>query len=92
MVAVVSNNLFTFLIMNKANSFTLIILLVLTITASVISNSSSSSVKMAILGVASLKFIGVAFQFMELKKAHIFWKSSLLFFLTLFSILIWAII
>ncbi|PHS51084.1 MAG: hypothetical protein COB01_11345 [Lutibacter sp.] len=78
--------------MNKANSFTLIILLVLTITASVISNSSSSSVKMAILGVASLKFIGVAFQFMELKKAHIFWKSSLLFFLTLFSILIWAII
>ncbi|PHQ55576.1 MAG: hypothetical protein COC16_04995 [Lutibacter sp.] len=78
--------------MNKANSFTLIILLVLTITASVISNSSSSSVVMAILGVASLKFIGVAFQFMELKKAHIFWKSSLLFFLTLFSILIWAII
>ena len=92
MVAAVSNNLFTFLIMNKANSFTLIILLVLTITASVISNSSSSSVVMAILGVASLKFIGVAFQFMELKKAHIFWKSSLVIFLTVFSILIWAII
>ena len=92
MVAAVSNNLFTFLIMNKANSFTLIILLVLTITASVISNSSTSSVVIVILGVASLKFIGVAFQFMELKKAHIFWKSSLVIFLTVFSILIWAII
>ncbi|MBL4938981.1 MAG: hypothetical protein JKY16_01610 [Lutibacter sp.] len=78
--------------MNKANSFTLIILLVLTITASVISNSSTSSVVIVILGVASLKFIGVAFQFMELKKAHIFWKSSLVIFLTVFSILIWAII
>ncbi|MEZ4969252.1 MAG: cytochrome C oxidase subunit IV family protein [Flavobacteriaceae bacterium] len=37
-----------------------------------------------ILGLAFLKCIGVAFYFMELKKANLFWKVSLVLFLLVF--------
>ena len=70
--------------MNKKNRITLILLLALTIIVSVVSNSSISGVVIVILGIASLKFIGVAFQFMELNQAHIFWKGLLIGYLVLF--------
>ncbi|MDF1517847.1 MAG: hypothetical protein RQ864_06520 [Lutibacter sp.] len=31
-----------------------------------------------------LKFLGVAFYFMELKTAHVFWKSAVLIFVSIF--------
>jgi len=38
--------------------------------------------------LAALKFLLVAFQFMELKKAHSFWKISLILTLGLLVVLI----
>jgi len=37
-----------------------------------------------ILGLSALKFILVAFQFMEIKKAHGFWKFFVIFYVTVF--------
>jgi len=61
----------------------LILLTVLSVIASI-----SSSFISVIMILAALKFIGVSFYFMELKKAHAFWKYGLLLFLILFLILI----
>lgn len=36
----------------------------------------STVLVLLILGIASVKFLLVAFQFMELKKANLFWKAS----------------
>lgn len=44
-----------------------------------------------LLVLAAIKFLLVAFQFMELKKAHVFWKISLLLTLVLFVLLIVSI-
>lgn len=41
-----------------------------------------------ILALFMLKFLGVAFYFMELKKAHVFWKSVVIIFVMLFSTII----
>lgn len=43
---------------------------------------------MIILLLASIKFLLVAFQFMELKKAHPFWKGMLITFLVFFILLL----
>lgn len=40
------------------------------------------------LALFTLKFLGVAFYFMELKKAHIVWKSAIIIFVLLFSTII----
>jgi hypothetical protein len=40
-----------------------------------------------ILLLAVLKFIGVAFYFMELKKAHPFWKVVIASFVLLFTVI-----
>ncbi|EAR01823.1 cytochrome C oxidase subunit IV family protein [Maribacter sp. HTCC2170] len=61
----------------------LIVLTVLSIVAAYYVNYVT-----VIMILAALKFIGVSFYFMELKKAHIFWKVSLLVFLILFVVLI----
>lgn len=41
-----------------------------------------------ILALFMLKFLGVAFYFMELKRAHVFWKSVIIIFVMLFSTVI----
>jgi heme/copper-type cytochrome/quinol oxidase subunit 4 len=41
-----------------------------------------------IMGISGIKFLLVAFQFMELKKANSFWKISLILTLGLIIILI----
>lgn len=40
-------------------------------------------VVVAILALSGIKFLLVAFHFMELKKANVFWKVTLVFFLML---------
>lgn len=44
------------------------------------------------LALFTVKFIGVAFYFMELKRAHIFWKSSVLIFVSIFLAIILIIV
>ncbi len=60
--------------MNSTSKITWILLLVLTIASAVFSNMQGNYIIPIIMALAVFKFIGVAFQFMELKKAHSFWK------------------
>ncbi|HEU4790652.1 MAG TPA: cytochrome C oxidase subunit IV family protein [Flavobacterium sp.] len=67
-----------------------VLLLITTITTSCVSNlfSVSAFVAPLIMALAAFKFLLVAFQFMELKKAHSFWKISLILTLGLLVVLI----
>ncbi len=72
--------------MQKKDIITLVLLISATLFTSVISVNSDSLkyVVFVILIVSGIKFSLIAFQFMELKKAHIFWKTALICFLVLF--------
>jgi hypothetical protein len=65
-------------------------LLITTISTACIVNSYSVSAFIAplIMVLATFKFLLVAFQFMELKKAHLFWKISLILTLGVIVVLI----
>ncbi len=76
--------------MKHSITVTWIALLVLTIAVSIISTIANEWAIVLILAFSFLKFTGIAFYFMELKKAHIFWKLALLLFLGFFYILIWS--
>jgi len=75
----------------KKNLFlkVLVGLIFLTAVSAIVSTSlvNSNYVASIIIIVSILKFIGVSFYFMELKKAHVFWKSSILFFVMIFAII-----
>lgn len=58
--------------MNSKNVITLIVLISLTISTALI--SIFTHIVYLILGLFVLKVLLVAFQFMELKKAHAIWK------------------
>jgi heme/copper-type cytochrome/quinol oxidase subunit 4 len=76
--------------MKKSFIFTYILLILLTAATALVSTSSAIS-KIAIfliMGISVIKFLLVAFQFMELKKANSFWKISLILTLGLLIILI----
>ena len=60
-------------------------LLLLTILSAIVANYSFGSSTLIILVFLVLKFIGISFFFMELRKAHIFWKTAIIVFLLLFS-------
>jgi len=83
---VISGNLFTLLAMNKKLSLTWITLIGLTVISALFANTSLSYAAFFIIILAVAKFLGIAFQFMELKKAHLFWKITLCLFLSLFAI------
>jgi len=74
LAVVISNNLLTFLIMNSRTIYVWILLVILTVAVGVISSFPFSYAVVAILVLSGIKFIGVSFYFMELKKAHIFGK------------------
>jgi len=77
-------HLFNFLAMKRQLSLIFGILLVLTIiTAFLTEYSVQKMVAVAILALSGIKFLLVAFHFMELKKANVFWKVTLVFFLML---------
>ena len=67
---------------------TWIFLMLLTFSTAMIAGSHLEYMAPIVLGLAFLKFIGVAFYFMELKKANLFWKVSLLSFLIIFFAII----
>lgn len=72
--------------MKNTATLTWIILIVLTITSALVSNLESKYVVFIILILSALKFFGIAFQFMEMKKAHVFWKTLIIGFIFLFAI------
>jgi hypothetical protein len=70
--------------MKMNSNLTWIVLIILTIASALISKLNSHYVVLIILVFSSLKFLGIAFQFMELKKAHLFWKAMIVSFLVIF--------
>jgi hypothetical protein len=54
----------------------------LTLISALVSSDKSNG-SFIILSLAAFKFIGVSFYFMEIKKAHSFWKYSIVLFITI---------
>ena len=84
LATVISYNLFDVLGMKRLNT-TLLILISVTVLAAVTSELEIKYTTFVILGLAVFKFIGVSFFFMDLRKAHLFWKSAILIFLLIFT-------
>lgn len=82
LVAFISGTLFIILIMkNQTLLSTFILLITLTLVAAFFAfNVSSDIIVGTVVTLSIAKFWLVAFQFMELKKAHPFWKYLLLAF------------
>ncbi|WP_299158206.1 cytochrome C oxidase subunit IV family protein [uncultured Tenacibaculum sp.] len=78
--------------MNKSTIITWVSLLLLIIISTLFSTIENSLFVYLIIGLAAIKFLGVAFQFMELKKAHSFWKIAILCFLFIFTVLVLSIL
>jgi caa(3)-type oxidase subunit IV len=76
--------------MKKSLILVFVLLLTITITTTCVSNSFGvkAFVIPLIMALAAFKFLLVAFHFMELKKAHSFWKISLIITLGLLVVLI----
>lgn len=67
--------------MNETNTSTFILLLSLTLVAAFVApNVSPEIIVFTVITLALIKFWLVTFQFMELKKAHPFWKYLILGF------------
>lgn len=65
--------------MEKSINITYLMLICLTLLTAIISSLAPVSGKMLallIMGIAAMKFLLVAFDFLELKKAHGFWKFA----------------
>jgi hypothetical protein len=76
--------------MKKSLIITYGALLILTLSTAFVASSIaiSKGIVLLILMISAIKFLLVAFHFMELKKANPFWKVSLLFILFLLIFLI----
>ncbi len=72
--------------MERKNIYTLIFLIFLTISTAFFSINyhNFKYIVLLILFLSGLKFVAVTFQFMEIKKAHPFWKAFIIIFLVLF--------
>lgn len=83
---VISRNLFAILMKNHLYFKVLLSLLALTILAALVVtlDIGLKAASAIILALFMVKFLGVAFYFMELKKAHVFWKSAVLIFVSVF--------
>lgn len=71
------------------NHSTLGVLLLLTVLVSVVSTyvQEGTTLVVLIIGLAMTKLLLVAFQFMELKHAHFFWKAAIVFFAAMIFLL-----
>jgi len=76
----------------KSTTITLLILIGLTISVAIISNADGLHTAIWILMLSALKFIGISFFFMDLRKAHTFWKIITCAYLIVFISLVWIII
>ena len=73
--------------MTKQNTITWLLLMGLTVIAGLVSISSINYMIPIILLLAILKFIGVTFSFMEIKKANLFWRVLIICYLIIFFFL-----
>lgn len=81
LVTIISSTLFIILIMKQTLLSTYIVLITLTLVAAFISFKVNSKIIVTmVISLSLIKFWLVAFQFMELKTAHAFWKYLLLAF------------
>ena len=70
--------------MKKSNLITIIVLIILSALVAIF--SQNEALKSFLLIVFVIKFLLVAFNFMEMKYAHTFWKVLIIIFITgLFS-------
>ncbi|WP_052273177.1 cytochrome C oxidase subunit IV family protein [Flavihumibacter solisilvae] len=76
--------------MKNKNSITWIVLMLLTIITAFLIGPRYAAI--LILLISAMKFLLVAFQFMELKKAHSFWKVSMIIVVTFVSAAILVIL
>ncbi|OBX24401.1 MULTISPECIES: cytochrome C oxidase subunit IV family protein [Bizionia] len=65
--------------------YVLMVLIILTILSAVISNLEIGNTTEIIMILAAIKFLVVAFYFMELREAHALWKVLLIGCLTIFT-------
>ena len=72
--------------MQKKDIITLSFLILLTILTAIFSQSEGigTFLPLLILVLSGIKFLLVAFNFMELKKANAFWKTIMIVYLVLF--------
>lgn len=70
----------------KTNTIILTILLALIIAIYLLAENKSSSSFSIIASLTAVKFIAVSFQFMETKKANLFWKILVSLFVVAFLI------
>ena len=77
--------------MERTFNITWLILILLTIISAVFANLDLAYTAIIILGLSFLKFIGVAFFFMELKNSNVFWKVLLVAFVALLLTVVWAV-
>jgi heme/copper-type cytochrome/quinol oxidase subunit 4 len=79
--------------MKQTLSSNYILLLILTVVAALVAINVTQNIKVkTVVGLAILKFWLVAFQFMELKKAHPFWKFLIILFGIIFGLIIMIIL
>lgn len=77
---------------NRKNTITWIFLVVLTTLSWQFSESLAGKIGMvAVISASIIKFFGVSLQFLELKRAHGFWKYGLLSFLVVFYLMVYLI-
>jgi hypothetical protein len=79
--------------MRKA-TITYFILLLLTVSTALLSNNKNicQISTILIIVISAIKFLLVAFQFMEIKKANSFWKVSLTLVLTVIVLVVLVIL
>ncbi len=70
----------------KRSKIALVVLVVLTILSAVVSKNATNYAATIILILAGIKFLGIAYFFMDLIKAHVVWRIMLVIFLGLFLI------
>ena len=72
--------------MKNTTTISLIVLLILTVTVGVLSSFEQVNKNwfILILGISCVKFLIVAFQFMDVKNAHVAWKIMLVIYLVIF--------
>lgn len=76
--------------MKKKDIYTLGLLIALTLLTAFFSKNyeGANYITTVILGLSIIKFLLISFQFMELKKANVFWKILLIGYLTIFFIIV----
>lgn len=72
----------------KSFLYVLLLLIGLTLLSAIISNLQLANAIEIIMILAAFKFLAVAFYFMELRHANVFWKVLIITFLTLFISLV----